>query len=52
MCLGVPGRVVEINGNTATVDFWGVTSRVANANWLYEVDADGFFALLTERLKS
>jgi hydrogenase expression/formation protein HypC len=24
MCLGVPGRVVEINGTTAIVDFWGV----------------------------
>jgi purine nucleosidase len=38
-------------GHTA-VDFWGVTGRAANANWLYEVDADGFFALLTEHLKS
>jgi hydrogenase expression/formation protein HypC len=28
MCLGVPGRVVEINGNTATVDFWGVKRQV------------------------
>jgi purine nucleosidase len=34
------------------VDFWGVTDRPRNANWLYEVDADGFFALLTERLGS
>ena len=24
MCLGVPGRVVEVHGQTATVDFWGV----------------------------
>jgi hydrogenase expression/formation protein HypC len=24
MCLGVPGRVVEVNGLNATVDFWGV----------------------------
>jgi hydrogenase expression/formation protein HypC len=23
MCLGVPGRVVEVNGVTAIVDFWG-----------------------------
>ena len=38
-------------GHTA-VDFWGVTDRVRNANWLYKVDADGFFALLIERLKS
>jgi purine nucleosidase len=38
-------------GHTA-VDFWGVTGRVRNANWLYKVDADGFFALLIERLRS
>jgi hydrogenase expression/formation protein HypC len=24
MCLGVPGRVVEVRGDTALVDFWGV----------------------------
>ena len=28
MCLGVPGKVVEIDGNTATVDFWGVRRQV------------------------
>ena len=38
-------------GHTA-VDFWGVTDRIRNVNWLYKVDADGFFALLFERLKS
>ncbi len=38
-------------GHTA-VDFWGVSDRVRNANWLYKVDADGFFKLLVERLKS
>lgn len=38
-------------GHTA-VDFWAVTDRAANANWLYQVDADGFFALLIERLNS
>lgn len=36
-------------GHTA-VDFWAVTDRPTNANWLYQVDADGFFALLVERL--
>jgi len=36
-------------GHTA-VDFWGVTDRPKNANWLYQVDADGFFSLLIERL--
>jgi hydrogenase expression/formation protein HypC len=24
MCLGVPGRVIEVRGQTAVVDFWGV----------------------------
>jgi purine nucleosidase len=38
-------------GHTA-VDFWAVTKRNRNANWLYQMDADGFFALLLERLDS
>ena len=38
-------------GHTA-VDFWGVTDRPKNANWLYKVDADGFYSLLIERLRS
>ena len=29
MCLGVPGRVIEIEGSTAIVDFWGVRRKVA-----------------------
>jgi hydrogenase expression/formation protein HypC len=28
MCLGVPGRIVDIDGNLATVDFWGVRRQV------------------------
>jgi hydrogenase expression/formation protein HypC len=28
MCLGVPGRVVEVDGLTATVDFWGIRRPV------------------------
>jgi len=28
MCLGVPGRVVSIEGNLALVDFWGVRRSV------------------------
>ena len=36
-------------GHTA-VDFWHVTDRARNVKWAYEVDADGFFELLTERL--
>lgn len=36
-------------GHTA-VDFWHVTERPINANWVYAVDADGFYDLLTTRL--
>ena len=36
-------------GHTA-IDFWHVTDRPINANWIHAVDADGFFDLLTERL--
>jgi hydrogenase expression/formation protein HypC len=28
MCLGVPGRVVEVNGTSALVDFFGVYRHV------------------------
>jgi hydrogenase expression/formation protein HypC len=28
MCLGVPGLVVSVEGNVATVDFWGVRKQV------------------------
>ena len=36
-------------GHTA-VDFWHVTDRPHNVDWVYEVDADGFYDLLIERL--
>lgn len=36
-------------GHTA-VDFWGVSGREPNARWMYGVDADGFFDLLTTHL--
>jgi len=28
MCLGVPGRIVAVDGVVATVDFWGVQRQV------------------------
>jgi hydrogenase expression/formation protein HypC len=28
MCLGVPGKVLVVDGNEATVDFWGVRKVV------------------------
>lgn len=36
-------------GHTA-VDFWHVTDGPRNVDWAYDVDADGFYDLLTERL--
>ena len=36
-------------GHTA-VDFWHVTDRPVNVHWVYDVDADGFYDLLIERL--
>ena len=36
-------------GHTA-VYFWHVTDRPHNVNWIYSVDADGFYELLTDRL--
>jgi purine nucleosidase len=31
-------------------DWWGVTDRAPNATFVGDIDADGFFELLTERL--
>jgi len=29
MCLGVPGKIIELDGSTAIADFWGVRRKVA-----------------------
>ncbi len=29
MCLGVPGKILEIHGESSLVDFWGVRREVA-----------------------
>lgn len=52
------GRHINVEIETASpltlgmtvADWWGVTDRAANALFIGDVDADGFFALLTERL--
>ncbi|MCG7623407.1 nucleoside hydrolase [Epibacterium sp. Ofav1-8] len=52
------GRHINVEVETSSAltlgmtvaDWWGVTDRPANALFIGEVDADGFFALLTERL--
>lgn len=28
MCLGVPGKVVSVDGSVAVVDFWGVRKQI------------------------
>ena len=32
------------------IDWWGVTDRPKNAMVMHDIDSDGFFDLLTERL--
>ena len=40
----------ELTMGMTVADWWRVTDRPANANFINDIDADGFFALLTERL--
>ncbi len=40
----------DLTRGMTVADWWGVTDRPANALFVGSVDADGFFALLTERL--
>lgn len=40
----------ELTLGMTVADWWGVTDRAANALFIGDLDADGFFDLLTERL--
>ncbi len=40
----------ELTMGMTVADWWGVTDRPANALFIGDLDADGFFALLTDRL--
>ncbi|MBE0452312.1 nucleoside hydrolase [Roseovarius autotrophicus] len=40
----------ELTMGMTVMDWWGVTGRAANARVLHDIDADGFFDLLTARL--
>ncbi|MCF3594688.1 nucleoside hydrolase [Rhodobacteraceae bacterium LMO-12] len=40
----------ELTMGMTVADWWGVTGRTPNATFMGDLDADGFFALLTERL--
>ena len=42
----------ELTMGMTVVDWWGVTTRPKNAIVMRTVDADGFFSLLTARLKT
>jgi hydrogenase expression/formation protein HypC len=44
MCLGVPGRVIEVNGFSATVDFFGVR-RVVRLELVDQPVAPGDYIL-------
>jgi purine nucleosidase len=40
----------ELTMGMTVADWWGVTGRAPNATFMGDINADGFFALLTERL--
>ncbi len=40
----------ELTMGMTVADWWGVTDRAPNATFMNKIDADGFFALLTDRL--
>jgi purine nucleosidase len=40
----------ELTLGMTVADWWGVTDRAPNATFMGDLEADGFFALLTERL--
>ena len=44
------GTAGALTRGMTVVDWWGVTGKHPNANWLYKVDDDGFFALINDAL--
>lgn len=40
----------ELTMGHSAIDFWHVTDRSPNINWVYSVDSDGFYDLLVDRL--
>ncbi|AXI46236.1 nucleoside hydrolase [Sulfitobacter sp. SK012] len=40
----------ELTMGMTVADWWGVTDRAPNATFMGEIDADGFFSLLVERI--
>lgn len=42
----------DITMGMTVVDYWGALGRESNCTWMHEVDSDGFFALMHERIQS
>ncbi|EYD74442.1 Inosine-uridine preferring nucleoside hydrolase [Rubellimicrobium mesophilum DSM 19309] len=40
----------ELTRGMTVADWWGVTDRPRNATWVRDLDAEGYFALLTDRI--
>ena len=40
----------ELTRGMTVADWWGVTERPRNATWIRDLDHDGYFALLVERI--
>lgn len=40
----------ELTMGMTVVDYWGARRQDPNCHWVHQVDADGFFALISERL--
>ena len=49
-CNVVVETASELTMGMTVIDWWGVTGRPKNATVMRDIDHDGFFALLTERL--
>lgn len=42
--------VSDLTRGMTVADWWGVTGRAPNATFIRDIDAEGFYALLTERI--
>ncbi len=42
----------ELTMGMTVVDYWGARKQDPNCKWIHEVDADGFFALMLDRIAS
>ena len=42
----------ELTLGSTSVDFWNITNRPKNVNWIYKVDSDAFFKLLIKKLST